>query len=252
MDEVRAIPRAGQRITNGKAGPMPDYTLYYWPAPFRGEFVRAVLEHAGADWEEAGPGPTAENMRLPPAEQPVPHMGPPVLIDHTVQLALSQMPAILGYLAGKHTLMPGDPARAALTDKIVADANDVLYEMTRHNGAQMWTEGDWDAYRPRLRRWMEIFEETGRRYGMTAEEGHLLGTDRPGLADLAAATLWSTMTEKLPPLRPLLDAAAPALAGLTDRVSARPEQAALRARRDARYGETWCGGEIEASLRAVI
>jgi len=231
---------------------MSDYTLYYWPAPFRGQFVRAVLEHADADWEEAGTGPTAEIMRLPPAEQPVAHMGPPVLTDHTVQASISQMPAILGYLGRKHALMPEDPAGAALADKVVADANDVLYEMTRHNGAQTWTREDWNGYRPRLCRWMEIFEETGHRYGMTAGEGHLLGTVRPGIADLAASTLWGTMTERLPPLRPLLDATAPALAGLADRIAALPEQAALRARSEAEYGETWCGGEIEASLRDVI
>ena len=27
---------------------MTDYTLFYWPIPFRGQFVRAVLAHVGA------------------------------------------------------------------------------------------------------------------------------------------------------------------------------------------------------------
>lgn len=35
---------------------MLDYTLHYWPAPFRGEFPRAVLAHVGADWGEPDPG----------------------------------------------------------------------------------------------------------------------------------------------------------------------------------------------------
>jgi len=26
---------------------MPDYELYYWSVPFRGQFVRAVLAYAG-------------------------------------------------------------------------------------------------------------------------------------------------------------------------------------------------------------
>ena len=162
------------------------------------------------------------------------------------------MPAILAYLGARHGLVPGDPARAALTAKIVADANDVLYEMTRYNGAQMWTPADWAAFRPRLARWMEIFERTGAAHGLEAADGHLLGTDAPGLADLVAAVLWGTMTDSLPALRPLLDATAPALAGLTDRVLALPAQAALRARSRADHGEAWCGGQIEASIREML
>lgn len=187
-----------------------------------------------------------------PADQIVPHMGPPVLIDHAAGVALSQMPAILGYLGRKHGLTPTEPVRASLTDKVVADANDVLYELTLHNGAQMWTRESWDSYLPRLRRWMAVFEETGRRNGLTAGSGTLLGTETIGLADLATATLWGTMTAKLPALRPMLDAAAPAVAGLTDRVSGLAEQADLKARSDAEYGDIWCGGQIEASLRAVL
>ncbi len=32
---------------------MADFELLYWPAPFRGQFVRAVLAFAGAAWTEA-------------------------------------------------------------------------------------------------------------------------------------------------------------------------------------------------------
>jgi glutathione S-transferase len=162
------------------------------------------------------------------------------------------MPAILAYLGRKHGLLPGDPARDALTDKIVADANDVLYEMTLHNGAQMWTQENWKAYRPRLVRWMEIFEETGRRHGLTVGAGHHLGTAKPGVADLTTYVLWGVMTAKLPPLRPLLEETAPAIASLSDRIAALPEQADLRTKSDEQYGDEWCSGQIEASLRAVL
>jgi glutathione S-transferase len=179
-------------------------------------------------------------------------MGPPVLTDHAADLSLAQMPAVLAYLGRKHGLIPDDALRAALTDKIVADANDVLFEMTLHNGAQMWTEEAWSNYRPRLGRWMEIFEETGRRYGLTAESGNLLGTETPGIADLTAVILWGTMTTKLPSLRPMLDATAPAVASLCDRIARLPEQEELRKRSDEEYGDEWCSGQIEASLRAVL
>jgi glutathione S-transferase len=231
---------------------MTDYTLYYWPLPFRGQFVRAVLAHVHAAWDEAEIGAISTLMDTAPARQLVPHMGPPVLTDHAADVSLAQTPAILAYLGAKHGLIPRDRPRDALAVKTVADANDVLYEMTLHNGAQMWTRKSWNAYRPRLGRWMEIFEATGRRHGLTAQAGYLLGTDRPSLADLTVHILWGTMTAKLVSLRPMLEATAPAIAGLSDRIAALPEQADLRARSDAAYGEAWCGGHIEASLRAVL
>lgn len=231
---------------------MSDYLLYYWPIPFRGQFVRALLEHVGADWTEAAVDDVAAIRTEAPGDQPVPHMGPPVLVDTSTGTALSQMPAILHYLGRRHGRLPEDPAREAMTVKIVADCNDVLYEMTRYNGAQMWDRESWEEYRPRLCRWMALFEETGRRHGLGAEDGHMLGTEAPGVADLASAVLWGTMTEKLPALRPLLDRTAPALAGLTDRIMALPEQAALRKHTAQAHGDAWCGGQIEASLRASL
>lgn len=231
---------------------MPDYTLYYWPVPFRGQFIRAALAHAGATWDEADAGEIAAMRARAPADQPSPHMGPPLLIDHAADVALSQTEAILAYLGARHGLIPDDPVLSAFTHKVVADANDVLYEMTLYNGAQMWTKPAWAEYRPRLARWMAIFETLGTRHGLTADKGTLLGTEAPGLADLTAHILWGTMTAKFPSLRPLLDETAPALAGLSDRIGALPEQAELRARSDAAYGEEWCSGEIEASLRAVL
>ena len=139
----------------------------------------------------------------------------------------------------------------ALTDKIAGDADDVFNDTTLHNGAQMWTKDSWAAFRPRLERWMQIFQETGRRHGMTATDGFMLGTDAPGIADFTTAILWGTMVHKLPQLRPILDTA-PDLAGLCDRIGALPEQAELRARSDAAYGDLWCAGQIEASLRAAV
>ena len=231
---------------------MTEYTLYYWPVPFRGQFVRSVLAHAGASWTEASIEDLVTLKDAEPTRQLVPHMGPPVLTDHSADLSLAQTPAILAYLGGKYELIPNDPARAALTAKIIADANDVLYEMTLHNGAQMWTKKRWDTYRPRLGRWMAIFEEQGRRHGLTVEAGHVLGTDTPGLADLVVHILWGVMTAKLPALRTLLETMAPTIAALADRIAQLPEQAELRVRSDAEYGDEWCSGQIEASLRAVL
>lgn len=231
---------------------MPDYTLYYWPVPFRGQFVRAVLEQTGADWVEAGTDAVAAQRGAGVQAQLVPHMGPPLLTDHAAGVTLSQLPAILGYLGVRHGLVPADPAGAAMVHKVIGDANDVLADMTRANGAQMWTAEAWADFQPRLERWMRIFEEVGSRAGLTSGAGWMLGTGAPGVADVVTAVLWGAMTDAFPALRPILERCAPAVAGLSDRVLALPPQAALRARSRADYGDTWCGGQIEASLRAVI
>ncbi|MGI9522255.1 MAG: glutathione S-transferase [Hyphomicrobiaceae bacterium] len=231
---------------------MNCYTLYYWPLPFRGQFVRSVLSHVGASWTEA---PIDELIKIKDAQtalQPIPHMGPPILTDHNAGISLAQTPAILWYLGSTFELIPNDPARAALTAKLIADANDVLYEMTLHNGAEMWTRPRWDNYRPRLKRWMAIFEEHGRRHGLTVEAGYMQNAATPALVDLVVYILWGVMTTKLPSLRALLEEAAPAIAALSDRIAQLPEQRELRAQSDELYGDAWCGGQIEASLRAVL
>lgn len=230
---------------------MVDYTLYYWPIQFRGQFIRAVLAHAGASWNEAGFDEIIAQKSAQPSAQLIPHMGPPVLTDHSREFSISQMAAILAYLGEKHGLIDDDLVLRAMNTKLIDDANDVLYEMTRHNGAQQWTNEAWAEFQPRLQRWMEIFEETGRRYGLTAQSGFILGTEAPCLADLVTATLWGTMTTKFPALRPVLETHAPGITSLCDRIGAMPSQTELREKSDAAYGEAWCSGEIEASLRAV-
>ncbi len=60
---------------------MSDYELYYWSVPFRGQFVRAVLAHAGKSWDEGGDEAISTLMAAPVTDMPVPFMGPPLLID---------------------------------------------------------------------------------------------------------------------------------------------------------------------------
>jgi glutathione S-transferase len=231
---------------------MPDYTLHYWPAPFRGQFPRAVLAHAGADWAEAGTEATVEAMDAPVSGQAVPHMAPPMLVDHRREAAVAQMPAIMAYLGAQFGLMPGDPGRDALALKVVLDANDILDEITLDGGREMWDAPSLAEFRPRLARWMAIFEETGARHGLTAGGGWMLGADRAGLADLAAWALWCPMTDRLPPLGAMLTEEAPRVAALVERLSGTPALSQLRRQSDEAWGEVYCGGRIERSLRAVL
>ncbi|MEZ5857225.1 MAG: hypothetical protein R3D67_21755 [Hyphomicrobiaceae bacterium] len=85
---------------------MTDYTLYYWPLPFRGQFIRSVLAHVGATWTEAGMAELIAQKDEAPAGQCVPHMVPPVLTDHASNLSLAQTQAILTYLGTKYGLIP--------------------------------------------------------------------------------------------------------------------------------------------------
>lgn len=231
---------------------MSDYALYYWSAPFRGQFVRAILAHAGQSWTEAGDDDIARLMGLPAKDMPIPFMGPPLLIDRKADVAIAQMAAIVLYLGETLDLLPASPALRALTLKMVNDANDVIDEITLDGGRQMWTPERWRDFVPRLKKWMSFWEETGRRHGLTPTSGFLLGGDAPGIADVVSATLWSTMTERFAAIGEILEETAPMTAALTRRLYALPALAALAAKARAEYGDTYCGGQIEASLRKVL
>jgi glutathione S-transferase len=231
---------------------MPDYELFYWSVPFRGQFVRAVLAHAGKTWTEGGDEKIAALMDGPVGDMPIPFMGPPMLIDNTAGVAIAQMPAVIFYLGETLGLLPATPALRALTLKIVCDANDVIDEITLMGGQKMWTGKRWRDFVPRLKRWMSFWEETGRRHGLTANSGFLLGETTPGIADIVTATLWSTMTDRFPEIDAILDDAAPMTAALSRRIAALPPLAKLAAKARKDYGDTYCGGQIEASLRKVL
>jgi glutathione S-transferase len=231
---------------------MSDYDLYYWPVPFRGQFVRAVLAYAGKTWTECDAEAMSKLMSGPVEQMPVPFMGPPMLIDKRADFAIAEMPAIILYLGETLDLLPATAALRAMTMKIVCDANDVIDELTLDGGREMWTQKSWHDFVPRLKKWMSFWEETGRRHGLKADAGFLLGGETPGIADVVSATLWSTMTDRFERIEALLEETAPITAALSRRVSALPALAKLAAKANEDYGDAYCGGQIEASLRKVL
>jgi glutathione S-transferase len=162
------------------------------------------------------------------------------------------MPAIILYLGETLDLMPATPALRAMTLKIVNDANDVIDELTLDGGREMWTKKRWEDFRPRLAKWMSFWEDTGRRHGLKHDSGFLLGGEAPGIADVVTSTLWSTMAERFPRIEAILDETAPMTADLTRRIADLPPMARLAAKAREDYGEAYCGGQIEASLRKVF
>jgi glutathione S-transferase len=243
---------AHQRLGFDGVSDVSDYELYYWPVPFRGQFVRAVLAFAGKTWKEGDAAAISDLMGGAVADMPVPFMGPPMLIDKKADFAIAEMPAIVLYLAETLALMPKSAALRALTIKTACDANDVIDEITIDGGREMWTKKSWQEFIPRLQKWMSFWEETGRRHGLRQSSGFLLGGDEPGVADVITCTLWSTMTERLPPIQAILEEAAPMTAALSTRVSKHPALAKLAAKARKDYGDAYCGGEIEKSLRKVL
>lgn len=230
---------------------MSDFDLYYWPVPFRGQFIRALLAYADKTWKEHDSDEIGVVMALAPADQPVAFMGPPVLIDNATGFAIAEMPAIAFYLGEKLDLLPASLEERALTLKIVNDANDVLDELTLDGGREMWTQEKWRDFTPRLQRWMQIWEATAGRNGIGAHPGTLLGTEQPGVADIVSAVLWSTMAERFAKIDALLRDTAPKTAAMVDRVAQLPPLARLAEQAREKYGSGYCGGEIEKSLRAV-
>jgi len=228
-----------------------DFDLYYWPLPFRGQFVRAILAYANRTWTERDAGENTALMMRKPADQPIAFMGPPLLIDNATGSAISQMVAISIYLDEKLAFIDASPTGRAMTAKVAGDANDVIDELTLHGGTSMWTPDTWQEFIPRLRKWMRIFEDTGRRHGLTVESGFLLGTPEPGIADIITATLWSTMADRFSQIALLAEETVPTIWGLTRRMQSLPALEALARRSFTDFGDAYCGGDIEKSLRAV-
>jgi glutathione S-transferase len=231
---------------------MSDYELYYWSVPFRGQFVRAVLAFAGKTWKEAGDAAIGKLMQGPVKKMPVPFMGPPLLIDKRKNIAISQMPAVVLYLGETLNLLPKDAALCALTIKIVCDANDVIDEITLNGGEKMWTEARWKEFTPRLKKWMSFWEEIGHRHGLKEKSGYLLGGNKPGIADVVTATLWGTMCDRFEKIDKIFQKTAPMTAALKERISALPPLKKLAAKAREDYGDAYCGGQIEKSLRKVL
>jgi glutathione S-transferase len=162
------------------------------------------------------------------------------------------MSAIVLYLGETLELLPKAPAQRALTIKIVNDANDVIDDITLDGGRLMWTEKRWEEFVPRLKKWMSFWEEIGRRHGVKARSGFLLGGEAPGIADVVTAVLWTTMADRFPAIDAILKEAAPHTAALARRVANLPPLAQLAAKAKQDYGDAYCGGQIEASLRKVL
>ena len=130
------------------------YTLLYWPEiPGRGEFVRLVLEAAGA--------PYVDQARLPGQEGCIPPylhgrgpghpvFAPPILRDG--DLTLSQTTAICDHLARRHGLVPADEAsrsQALAVHLTLMDLVDEVHDTHHPISSALYYEDQKEAARQR-------------------------------------------------------------------------------------------------------
>ena len=224
----------------------PRFQLYYWPLPFRGCFVSYLFAYRDIPFLEVSGFEEINNLKsVHPSEQDIPFMGPPVLRDLESGHTLSQMPAIVLYVARELDFMPEDSFKLAMSMKVLMDCNDVLMEICRYNGSFMWGREEWNEFRSqRLPRWLDIFEESLQR--------GTIGKDPVNFADIGVYALFGNMLRCLPDLEPDVLNRAPGIHAFCQQIGSTPSLARYVAEQEETYGKLYCGGQIEKSIRRML
>jgi glutathione S-transferase len=110
------------------------YELFYWPGiQGRGEFVRLVLEEAGAEYVDVaresgrGMGMTAMTKLLAATDLEQPPFAPPIL--RSGKLLISQTANILQYLGHRHGLAPASEAGRLWAHQLQLTVTDFVAEI---------------------------------------------------------------------------------------------------------------------------
>ncbi|MBZ6077520.1 glutathione S-transferase [Microvirga puerhi] len=206
------------------------YEFYYWPGiQGRGEFVRLVLEEAGADYVDVARGPRGMStmMRMIEAADHPP-FAPPFLKDG--DLIIGQTSAILLYLGARHGLAPKDPAGGLWTQQIqltiadlVAEAHDThhpisvgLYYEDQQDEALQRAK---DFRQNRIPKFLGWFETILTRN--PAGDAHLVGAEL-SYADLSLFQVIEGLSYAFPKAMTRELRKVPRVAALRDTVAVRP------------------------------
>ncbi|TMB03422.1 MAG: glutathione S-transferase [Deltaproteobacteria bacterium] len=211
--------------------------LYYWPTiQGRGEFVRLLLEEAGADYVDVAraKGGMAAMMRFLEGDEPgaLPFAAPFVKVGGAV---VSQTAHILAYLAPRLGLVPDDEALRAEASQIQLTIADLVGEVhdTHHPiaGSLYYEDQKKEAKRrarafvkermPKYLGWLEDVLARNRK----SEGRWLVGRDRT-YVDLSAFQVVEGLRYAFPNAMARLERKIPRLVALRDRVAERPRIAA--------------------------
>lgn len=214
------------------------YQLYYWPfLQGRGEFVRLVLEEAGApyvdvarlpDDEGGGPAPLLDFMN---GNRPGhPPYAPPILVDGDHVLA--QTAAICAYLAERHDLAPADAIKrkqALQLQLTVGDVADEAHNTHHPISAALYFEDQKNAaiqasrafLTERVPRFLAYFERV-----LSRSTGTWLMGESLTYPDLSLFQLIEGLAYAFPNGFAEASESAPLAMALRDRVATRPRIAA--------------------------
>jgi glutathione S-transferase len=217
------------------------YELYYWPnIPGRGEFVRLVLEEAGAPWVDVGRRPRDEGGGVEAVvafwagrREGHPIFAPPVL-KHG-ELVLAQTAAICHFLGRRHGLAPRDEAGEAHALELqltIADLVDEVHDTHHPISAMLYYEEQKPAamqraahfVKERLPRFLGYFERVLHHGGGEALVGGSLSH-----ADLSLFQALEGLAYAFPRAFARASEATPGVLALRERVRARPRIAAYLA-----------------------
>ena len=229
---------------------MSNYTLFYHPIAFRGNFVRCLLEYNDIQYEQRPLSDLNEIRSCDMKDSKLLSMAPPFLLDKELDLFLGQSAALVTHLARKHDMMPNSLAKIAVGEKILHDCNDVMMEITCQCGQSMWTKEKWDTFvESRFVKWLQIFENTAIREGLQPDSGFFLGESSASFVDTSVFASWGQIMHSFPILIPIIRKHAPCMVKLCDRLGENP---GLKRLWNRQVDLPYCGGLIEKSMHEVI
>jgi len=222
----------------------PPYELFYWPSlPGRGEFIRLVLEDAGAPYvdvarlpEDQGGGVAAILRLLRGAHEGLLPLAPPIL--RVGGLTLAQVANICQFLAPRVGLSPADEAGRIAANQLQLTVADLVSEVhdTHHPiSTGSYYEEQKDAARARaaafleqrLERFLGYFERVLDRNREGA--GQQLVGAAISYVDLSMFQVLEGLAYAFPNAFARASVAIPRLLALRERVRQRPRLAAYLA-----------------------
>src|SRR2546422_3168275 len=211
--------------------------LYYWPTiQGRGEFVRLLLEEAGADYVDVAraKGGMAAMMRFLEGEEPgaLPFAPPFVKVGDTV---VAQTANILAFLAPRFGLVPDDEALRAEASQIqltIADFVGEIHDTHHPIAGSLYYE---DQKKEAKRRAQNFLKERPPKYlgwledvlarNEKSEGRCLVGRDLT-YVDLSAFQVVEGLRYAFPNAMARIERRVPGLVALRDRIAERPRIAA--------------------------